>query len=459
LYILEHPKAGKGSQWTVRELKSIAPDWQGDTLSDGGGLSGDVRVSKAGAVSVRFRYIFRWEGKACWYQCGTWPVVDLAQIRRERDSARQRVAQGVNPALAKKVDKIEKKTAMEATIAKAKHAKVENLTVADLFSAWVDSGIARQDDNAKEKASFNKDVLPVIGAIPLRNLTDKDLLDVLRKAKERLVLVKQGKGGNAAVSLLSVNIRQMLYWAEKRQPWRALLAAGNPADLIDVETLLDPDYQGYRDRVLSVDEIKALHNGLLPLAELVPIRGNVLRRLRFAVWIALSTLCRIGELVAAKWEHIDWEAGTWFIPAANTKGKRGKRQAQMIFLSAFALAQFKALYKEAGGSIYCFPAEKADKRISRGTASSLVTFHQKEGGHYPLLSGGRWSLHDMRRTGATLMQSLGIPIEIIDRCQNHVLAGSRVRRSYLHYNYAKEKAEAWRALGEHLEAIIQGNPA
>lgn len=39
-----------------------------------------------------------------------------------------------------------------------------------------------------------------------------------------------------------------------------------------------------------------------------------------------------------------------------------------------------------------------------------------------------WTPHDLRRTGATIMYALGVSLDVIDRCQNHVLAGSRVRR-------------------------------
>ncbi|MCY1461940.1 hypothetical protein D9M71_796580 [compost metagenome] len=53
-----------------------------------------------------------------------------------------------------------------------------------------------------------------------------------------------------------------------------------------------------------------------------------------------------------------------------------------------------------------------------------------------------------------MMQALGVTLEIIDRCQNHLLGGSKVRRHYLHHDYAKEKAEAWRLLGERIEAIL-----
>src|SRR5471030_2125026 len=74
-----------------------------------------------------------------------------------------------------------------------------------------------------------------------------------------------------------------------------------------------------------------------------------------------------------------------------------------------------------------------------------------------VLGGGKngaWTHHDLRRTSATIMQSLGVALEIIDRCQNHVLPGSKVRRHYLHHDYAEEKREAWRVLGDRLSSIL-----
>ena len=65
-----------------------------------------------------------------------------------------------------------------------------------------------------------------------------------------------------------------------------------------------------------------------------------------------------------------------------------------------------------------------------------------------------WTPHDLRRTGATLMQALGVSLDVIDRCQNHVLAGSRVRRHYLHHNYAEEKKSAWNLLGDRLSEVL-----
>jgi len=55
-----------------------------------------------------------------------------------------------------------------------------------------------------------------------------------------------------------------------------------------------------------------------------------------------------------------------------------------------------------------------------------------------------------------MMQSLRVNPDVIDRCQNHALLGSKVRRHYLHYDYADEKREAWRLLGERLDVILSG---
>ena len=77
-----------------------------------------------------------------------------------------------------------------------------------------------------------------------------------------------------------------------------------------------------------------------------------------------------------------------------------------------------------------------------------------------VLVGGKndaWTPHDLRRTGATMMQALGISLELIDRCQNHVLPSRKVRRHYMLHDYADGKRAAWMALGERLMEVM-GRP-
>ena len=69
-----------------------------------------------------------------------------------------------------------------------------------------------------------------------------------------------------------------------------------------------------------------------------------------------------------------------------------------------------------------------------------------------VLPGGRWTMHDLRRTAATIMGDLGIMPEVIDRCLNHK-EPKKVRRIYQRYSYKPQMREAWRLLGQRLEAL------
>lgn len=457
------------AKMTAKQLAALTKADDGRIFREDGGLVARVRAGVRG-VTVQFRYEFKFDGSKRDQSLGSWPKKTLADIRAERDKVKATAAKGVDPTIARKVAKIEAQAALAATIAEAERLAAEKRTVAELFDAWLHDGVSRQDGNAELRRSFNKDVLPHIGKLPLRELSEKDLLRVLRSIKSR--------GLNRAVVVRSKDIGQMLRWAEKRKPWRSLLADGNPADLVDVEKLLDHDYQEQRDRLLSSEEIRELRDLLskmerqyseLPAGSKYSGIRPVNNRVQCAVWICLSTLCRIGELLKAEWQHIDLDKRTWFIPAEATKGQRGKRQDHHIFLSTFALEQFVRLKEETGHTLFCFPNKNADGHVDTKTISKLIGDRQCRfknrrkplaGRHHDdslVLSNGAkgaWTPHDLRRTGATMMQELGVPLDIIDRCQNHLLGGSKVRRHYLHHDYAKEKTEAWHLLGEKLQLVL-----
>ena len=461
-----YPKGGKNSKWSVKELQGVTPAWKGDVLSDSGGLSGDVRVSSSkNEISIVFRYAFKWQGKLAWHYCGTFPKTDISAIREIRDNARKSVAEGVDPRAKKISDRIDAQEAIDATIAKAEQKRKENLTFNDLYTDWLTDGVSRADDNKTIKLMFNKHILPVLRNIPIRVLKDKDLLKVYRG------VINQGKQRTAVV--ISNDIGQMLRWAEKRQPWRVLMTAGNPADLVEIEKLLSKDYCEERNRTLSVNEISTLGNIFTCITEAYkqadkkyeaerPLKNET----QIALWLCLSTVCRIGELLMTEWTHVDFEARTWLIPKENVKGTRRTKQEQLVFLSDFALEKFKQLHKLTGKCKWAFPAANKKTHVDLKSVSKQVGDRQTQFKQRTKLLGNRvnnnsmvlgneeWTPHDLRRTGATMMQELGVPLDVIDRCQNHVLAGSQVRRHYLHYEYADEKRAAWCKLGDRLNVIL-----
>lgn len=237
-----YPKAGRGRQWTVRELAAVPPEWKGDTLSDGGGLSGEVRVASDGKVSVRFKFAFRWEDRVCWHQCGTWPTVDLADIRRGRDDARKKVTDGVHPTAAKESARIERQRTIDESLARAEAERRDKLAVDDLFTLWLAEGVHRSDGNKEITRIYSQYILPCIGALELRELTESHIRAMLKP------VVAAGTVRKAQLMLLC--IKQALRWGEKRRPWRALLLEGNPADLITEDSITPTDHKDERDRVL-----------------------------------------------------------------------------------------------------------------------------------------------------------------------------------------------------------------
>ena len=172
---------------TAKQLEVLTSADDGRTLREDGGLTAKVRAGVRG-VTVLFRYEFKLHGIKRDHRLGSWPKKSLAQIRAERDEMRVSVTKGVDPSIARKAARIEAQAAIIATIANAERESAENKTVTDLFEEWMRDGVSRQDGNTELRRSFTKDVLPIIGNKPLRNLTEKDLLTVLPVSYTHLTL-------------------------------------------------------------------------------------------------------------------------------------------------------------------------------------------------------------------------------------------------------------------------------
>ena len=467
-----YPKSGKGKKWTLLELKAIPNQWAGDTINDSNGLVGDIRVAANQDLTIRFKFAFRWVDKLVWYQCGTWPQVNLEDVRADRDQARQLVRSGINPNDHKKAERIESQARVEAVIAERASQEAQNKTFLEMFTAWVTDGVRRKDGNAEIKRAFNKDVLPVIGAKPVKQITEHDLRALLRAMVHR--------GVNRMSVRVYHDLVQLFDWAEMRQPWRGLMSEGNPINLLEMEKIVAKDYDisDARDRVLSPDEIRQLRSVFLnqernyidaATGAKYGVAKPIKKETQLALWICLSTLSRIGETLMSEWKHVDLLNGVWDIPVENVKGSRGKKQPNKIYLSTFALSKFKALFELTGNTRYCFPSRNHEGHVCVKSVSKQVGDRQTQFKKRTRLlknrtndnslvlsdgANGEWTPHDLRRTGATMMQALRVVPDVIDRCQNHIMAGGRIRKSYLHYDYADEKRQAWQVLGLKLEQIL-----
>jgi integrase len=175
----------------------------------------------------------------------------------------------------------------------------------------------------------------------------------------------------------------------------------------------------------------------------------------------LSTLCRVGEISKAQWKHVDFVAKTFFIPVENSKNYK----THTVYLSDFALSQFKRLHDYRQSETWLYPntsganhvCEKSITKQIDGRQNDTVYSNRSKNNQALVLPCGKWTPHDLRRTGATMMGNLGVQGDVIEKCLNHTQENT-LKRVYQHQALKAEQAEAWRVLGERLELLTGGNP-
>ncbi|MGL1834947.1 tyrosine-type recombinase/integrase [Rhodocyclaceae bacterium SMB388] len=433
------------SKLTATQLKALGASDHGKKLRDEGGLFGTVR-SGAKGTSVYFDWRYRRDGKVKQIAVGAWPKMSLVQIRAERDRLKVEADTGTDPAEGRKVERLRAKAdqaeAVEAQRSRLAEIEAQSarMTVRALFERWERVELSRRKDKGAEvHRMFEKDVMPKWGEVAAEDITRPMVAALLDGVAER--------GARIVARNLLGDIRQMFGFAIKRG-----FVENDPTSHLKRD---DFGRKVERDRVLSESEVRQLWDKV-PDADLWDSSAS-------AIWIMLSTCCRVGEIASARIEHLDLDAGAWRIPSENSKNAR----AHTVYLSDFAqqhFAELKARAERLGSDWLCPSKHKDDSHVCPKSLAKQIGDRQRPGlepmkGRTPLteslvLSGGKWTPHDLRRTGATLMGTLGVRPDVIEKCLNHV-EQNRLVRIYQRQELKDEQREAWRLLGERLDLLTR----
>lgn len=464
IHATHYPRRGKGFKWSISELDDITEEWQGDFIADGEGLTGEIIVTSTG-ISISFKYSYKQKVDdrrvSKLFYCGSYPNSKITDIRDNRDKAKELIANGIDPKVHKVAERIEAQQKIDDAIKTHAVEQSKNLDVEALYLDWITKGVNRADENANLKLTFCKHVIPVIGHIKVKDLTE----DHLHKLIENII----ANGKLRTASELINSLRQMFNWADGGKDWRKLLSEGNPAARLSAKQLMPKTFKKARERVLTPYEIYILYRMFVQPNIYCTSEENykeltysLKKEYQLAVLICLGTLCRIGEVVKAEWAHIDPKRREWIFPADNTKGQI---DSHSVYISNFTLGWLKTLRKLTGHSKWLFPSERTDTHIGEKVITKAIGDRQKKfrdlTGEFKnrktdnalVLGNEKWTPHDMRRTGATMMQQLKIDRDIINLCQHHVI-GSQTDKHYLLAKQNEEKKEAWQVLGDRLELII-----
>lgn len=407
------------------DIKAVKPTGQQQTLKDGQGLQ--LRISHGGnSYTWFYQYRHPTTGQKHRIEYGSYPQLSIADARLVHLETKGLLKQGIDPLEQREQQRLESEhRRLELEREKARQQN----TIEVLCWRWFNNYAMRNRRRPEyAKRIIEVDILPKLGKVALSEAHRAQLICVIDD------VVARGSPGLAREVLLI--LKQIFAYGEQ-----VGAVEQSPIASIKASTLIGR--RRARDRYLTLDEVRAVW---LALPELGLSEQTVL-----AIKLLLVTGQRRGELISAKWEHIDWETLIWTIPIS----KNGK--SNKVPLSPLAERLFRELHLLAMGSPWCFPG-KNDEHLTEKSVTRAIA--RKQGCF--LVNGNsipHWTPHDLRRTATTQMQALGVLPHVIELTLNHTIQTgvSSVFEDYALYQYLPEIRQGLNLWAERIESLIAGD--
>jgi integrase len=356
-------------------------------------------IQPSGAKSWAYRY--RVDGKSRKLTLGSFPALSLTEARQKAADAAVKVQRGDDPIIERKRSESRSKNTVNALL--------------DAFVADHVSGLRSGD---QVERAFNVYVRPRIGAVSIYSLKRSDIATMLNEIKEQ--------NGPVMADLVLAHTRKAFNWQmvqddEFKSPIVRGMAKTKPAERS-------------RKRVLADDEIRDLFAAL----DKFPGTGCFPR----IVKSLLLSMARRNEVSEMRLDELDGDL--WTIPAARYKSKRDHVVPVSTTLRSLIGNQKGFAFSTTDGEKPFGGFAKCKLQLDR-----IIADIRKAESRPPMK---QWQLHDLRRTGRSLMSRAGVPTDHAERCIGRVIGG--VRETYDRYEYLEEKRAAFEKLQGLLTVIL-----
>ena len=395
---------------TDTKIKSLKPKDKVYKVADRDGLY--VSVSTTGTIT--FRYDYRINGRRETLTIGKYGAdgINLAEARERLMIARKQVNEGISPASEKR----------------AERNKIRN---ADRFCVFAEKYLAdvqlADSTKALRVATYERDIKDTFGNRLMTEITTDEIRSHCEKIKER--------GAPSTAIFVRDLIANVYRYAIQRGHKFA-----NPADEIANSSIATFKK---RERVLTPREIKLFFNTLETTQSDFALKK--------AVKFILLTLVRKGELINATWDEVDFKNKVWTIPAERMKAKR----AHNVYLSEQAIDLIVAFQIYSEGSPYLLPGRInrrqpiANSSLNRVIANCIKFINKDE------QRIDEFTVHDLRRTGSTLLHEMGFNSDWIEKSLAHEQQG--VRAVYNKAEYAEQRKEMMQRWADQVDEWINDN--
>jgi integrase len=326
---------------------------KGSRISDGAGLYVNVPLRA-------WRLDYTYGGKRQTMSLGPLANVSLVQARQARDDAWALLAAGKSPTAERKTERVQVKHAAKVERLVRRGAPLPD-TFADLFTQWHRNKLQSwsQSYAVKVKARIERGLLADIGAMPVGQITEADLLVPLERVQEQ----SNRTGGNKIESAhaLAGYAGQIFRFAIRKGKCRR-----NPAFKI-TEALMPLIVQNHAAITEPRDFARMMH-----VINEYPGFPTTRAALLFHAMCAQ----RPGNTARARWADIDLAERTWSIPSGEMKRSRQAKlsgRPHVVPLSAEAVALLREIQPLTGQGEFVFKADYTSARpLSENTLNAAL---------------------------------------------------------------------------------------
>lgn len=431
--------------FTALSVKAFKPGPQRREIPDAGCKGLYLVVQPAGAKSWAFRYRFNGKPKKLTLgavylgedepaEAAIDQAITLAGARKLAGEAALQVARGVDPARHKKREK-------QSARMRAEHSELLDRdtvqAVARLFiekyakintrpSSWLQTarliGLKPDPENTEKlvRTKSGGEILSLWGDRTIHEITRRDVHDLL----DRIVT----RGSPITANRVLAAIRKMFVWATSRDIITTSPCAG----------VSPPSPEHSRDRVLNDDELRLIWRATdkigWPFGPMVQTLILTLQRRDEAAGMNRNELRSVDRL--------------WIIPRERVKNGR----AHEVPLSAAAIELIEGQPRIGNSSLvftvtgktpvsgFSHAKARLDEEIVKLQKADAINCGLDPSDVVPL---PHWTVHDLRRTGATGMARLGVNLPVIEKILNHTSGSFRgVAGVYQRHSFADEKRKA-----------------
>lgn len=385
------------------QVKQAKPKEREYNLSDGKGLA--LRIKPNGSKLWIFNYYKPHTSKRSNIGIGNYPDVSLSEARDQREQFRKLLAKDIDPKENKDSEKQKAVLSAEQTF--------ENVS-----KQWFEVHASKVSEGTLKniKRSFTNDVFPLVGKVPIEQLTAPKAIEVINAIV--------GRNSHEIARKVARRMNSVMTYAVN-----AGIIHHNP--LIGIKELI-PSTKVKHQPTISPDELPELMKALKYSSAKITTRC--------LIEFQLHTMVRPGEAAEARWSEIDFSQSIWAIPAERMKMDR----PHLVPLTNQVLELLELMKPISFHREFIFPSHINPKKPANKQSANKAL---RDMGFR-----GRLVAHGMRALASTTLNEQGFEHDVIEAALAHK-DENEVRAAYNRAQYLDRR----RSMMEWWSNKIEGN--